>query len=98
MADRGQAAIVPALWSGYQDATLSQRSLASLRTLICPFERIIRHSPAGARVLDIGCGTGAMLNLLSSQGRISAGVGCEINAQALAAATQAARRLDVRNV
>lgn len=98
MDERGQKAIISALWNGYQDAAISQRALASLRTLICPFERIIRHIPPAARVLDVGCGTGAMLNLLASQGRISEGVGCEINQQALAAAENAARRLNVTSV
>ena len=47
MVEGGQGVIIPALWSGYQDATLAQRALASLRTVICPFERITRHIAAG---------------------------------------------------
>src|SRR5687767_4863984 len=93
MDEPGQRETIRTLWEAYRDAPLSQRLLASARTLICPFERIIRHVPHGSRVLDIGCGTGALLNLLAAQARISEGVGCEINQAALTAARKAAERL-----
>jgi 2-polyprenyl-3-methyl-5-hydroxy-6-metoxy-1,4-benzoquinol methylase len=92
MAER-QSDAVRELWDGYGDARLPHRLLAAGRTLICPFERIIRHVPPGSRVLDIGCGTGALLNLLASRGRIGESVGCDINPDALAAAERASRRL-----
>jgi 2-polyprenyl-3-methyl-5-hydroxy-6-metoxy-1,4-benzoquinol methylase len=81
------------LWRLYSKATLAQRALAAGRTYICPFDRLTRQVPHGAFVFDIGCGTGAFLNLLSHQGRISAAVGCDVNARALNAASQAAASL-----
>ncbi len=98
MADPSGSGTVALLWDGYRDASLAQRSLASLRTLICPFERIIRHVPPNARILDIGCGTGAMLNLLAARGCIREGIGCEINEGAIRAAEKAARRLSAPHV
>ncbi|MBX9737461.1 MAG: hypothetical protein K2X32_11100, partial [Phycisphaerales bacterium] len=44
------------------------RQLQRFRPYICPFEELIRHVPAGASVLDVGCGGGLWLHLLSATG------------------------------
>ena len=48
------------------------------------FEAISAMVPSGARVLDIGCGTGSLLNLLRERG--VCGTGIEIDGERLAAA------------
>jgi 2-polyprenyl-3-methyl-5-hydroxy-6-metoxy-1,4-benzoquinol methylase len=98
MGEPAQRHTVRTLWDAYRDAPLRHRLLASARTVICPFERIVRHVPPGARALDIGCGTGALLNLLASRGRISEGVGCDVDRDALAAAGKAAQQLGASGV
>src|SRR5262245_14310873 len=48
--------------------------------------------PAGARVLDVGCGTGANATVLAAPGRLVAGVDPSPIALSLAAGPSAARR------
>lgn len=62
------------------------RVFQRLRPRICPFEALLALVPAGARVLDIGCGSGLFLGLLAAHGRLGAGVGIDRDARALAVA------------
>jgi 2-polyprenyl-3-methyl-5-hydroxy-6-metoxy-1,4-benzoquinol methylase len=55
-----------------------ERTLMNWRPRICPFHLLIETIPTNAKVLDIGCGTGLMLFLLSHFERISTGVGIEV--------------------
>ena len=59
------------------------------RPYICPFEELLPLVPAGARVLDAGCGAGLFLGLLAECGRIGAGHGFDSSA----AAVELARRM-----
>jgi 2-polyprenyl-3-methyl-5-hydroxy-6-metoxy-1,4-benzoquinol methylase len=77
----------------YRDAALPQRLLATWRPSICPLAPLVAFVPAGARTLDIGCGSGALLLLLAAAGRIGNGVGCDISGTAIGAAIAARRRL-----
>jgi 2-polyprenyl-3-methyl-5-hydroxy-6-metoxy-1,4-benzoquinol methylase len=56
-----------------------ERFLMTWRPRICPFHILMEYIPAGSRVLDIGCGNGLWLLLLSRLGRISGGIGLELN-------------------
>lgn len=98
MASELDRAIIRSLWNGYSDSHLAVRILASARTLICPFDRITRYVPAGSRLFDIGCGTGALVNVLATQGQISEAIGCDIGRTAILAAQQAANRLGLSKV
>lgn len=89
--------IIQSLWGGYADSNFAVRFLAAFRTLICPFAPIALHIPAGSRVLDIGCGTGAFVNILAMQGHISEAVGCDVSQIALSAAKKAAKRLNLNS-
>lgn len=51
------------------------------RPRICPFHLLINAVPQDANVLDIGCGTGLLLFLLSHFQRIYRGVGIEVQRQ-----------------
>ena len=75
----------------YVDGPFIQRLLQHYRPYICPYEEIIPHIPKQARVLDIGAGCGLFLLLLRKFGRISTGVGIDVNARAIAYADRIAR-------
>jgi len=67
--------------------------IQSLRPYICPFGEVIELVPAGAHVLDVGCGSGLFLLFLASLGRIERGFGFDISGDAIAAAKAAASTL-----
>lgn len=50
--------------------------------------------PAGCRVLDVGCGTGRLLSLLSAQGAV--GTGVEVAPEMVAVARRANPQMDIR--
>ena len=56
------------------------------RSYICPFHRLIPFVPEGARILDVGTGSGLFLGLLWQLGRIREGVGFDAKASAIAVA------------
>lgn len=67
------------------------RLLQRLRPHICPFGDVMEQIPAGASVLDVGCGAGLFLLLLGRQGRLREGLGFDVSAPAVAAAQRAAQ-------
>lgn len=71
-----------------------RRLMMTYRPLICPFHEVFDAVPPGATVLDLGCGAGLLLNLLASERTIRAGVGIDLSAGAIAAATAANQRLN----
>lgn len=81
------------LRSIYRDASVPVRELNAWRHLICPYEPITRWVPQGARVLDFGCGAGAILMLLSERRTIASGIGCDVSREAVATAKAAQQRL-----
>lgn len=76
----------------YAGAPLFTRLLATLRPFICPFEVVLREVPANARALDIGCGSGIVLNLLAARGQLAQGTGLDLNRAAIKAAQAVAQR------
>jgi 2-polyprenyl-3-methyl-5-hydroxy-6-metoxy-1,4-benzoquinol methylase len=62
------------------------RILQTLRPRICPFAEIIAAIPKGARVLDVGCGGGVFLALLTHFDTTCTGSGFDTNPAAVAAA------------
>ena len=60
--------------------------LQKLRPYICPFGELINAVPVGARLLDVGCGSGLFLGLLAAYGRIEQGFGFDSNVKAIARA------------
>jgi len=63
-----------------------QRFLMTYRPRICPFDVLMDFVPKGSSVLDIGCGNGLWLFLLSRLGRIANGVGVEVDSEKIATA------------
>lgn len=74
----------------YGEGPVTQRLLQWYRPYICPYEQIIPYIPKQARVLDIGAGCGLFLLLLRKFGRVSAGLGIDVNAGAIAYADRIA--------
>jgi 2-polyprenyl-3-methyl-5-hydroxy-6-metoxy-1,4-benzoquinol methylase len=72
--------------------------LQILRPYICPFELIVPHVPAGAAVLDVGCGAGLFIGLLADSGRISSGLGFDSSGSAIGLARQMAKNLSANAV
>jgi 2-polyprenyl-3-methyl-5-hydroxy-6-metoxy-1,4-benzoquinol methylase len=77
----------------YNRGALVSSTLQTLRPYICPFEVLIRCVPVGSRVLDVGCGSGLLLGLLSHFGRISSGHGFDLDENAIRQAKRMARKL-----
>lgn len=75
---------------------LTRRTLQKWHPYICPFEEIIPLVPEGSTVLDIGCGSGLLLGLLSSTGRVRKGVGVEVSTAALKSARNMVEGMDQR--
>lgn len=70
----------------YTRGPLVLRTLNRYRPYICPFEALIEQVPPGSTVLDVGCGGGLLLSLLSTTGRLSLGVGFDVGEAAIATA------------
>jgi 2-polyprenyl-3-methyl-5-hydroxy-6-metoxy-1,4-benzoquinol methylase len=68
------------------------RLLQGLRPHICPFGDVMEQVPAGASVLDVGCGAGLFLLLLGQQGRIRDALGFDVSVPAIEAANRAAQK------
>lgn len=78
----------------FADAPRGRRMMQRYRPYICPFHLLIDYVPAGATVLDVGCGSGLFLGLLTRCGRISRGVGFDSDPQAIAAAQMMSKRIE----
>lgn len=75
----------------YADASSARvRLMTTYRSHICPLHEVIREVPEQARVLDVGCGHGLLLNLLAKLGRIRAGHGFDVASKAVRIASQVA--------
>lgn len=73
-------------------------ALQCWRPFICPFQPLLDAVPTGARILDVGCGSGLFLGLLAASGRISAGVGFDANAPAIERANRMRRKLNENDI
>ena len=67
----------------YPEGPLLFRALQRYRPYICPFEELIPEVPAGASVLDIGCGGGLFLGLVDAAGLRPEGTGFDVSAPAI---------------
>ncbi|MGE5258622.1 MAG: class I SAM-dependent methyltransferase [Hyphomicrobiales bacterium] len=52
-------------WKAYSDTPVSTRIHVTVRALTCPFGPLIDRFPKAGAVLDVGCGHGLLINLLS---------------------------------
>jgi 2-polyprenyl-3-methyl-5-hydroxy-6-metoxy-1,4-benzoquinol methylase len=80
----------------YRRGNPLQRWMAYGRPFISPFHVLVDHVPAGASLLDVGCGNGLWVNLLVSSAKISRGVGFDSSLPAIEAAREAPREYGAR--
>jgi len=52
-------------WKAYEGEPLTTRAHVVARALTCPFGPLIDRFPTKGAVLDVGCGHGLLINLLS---------------------------------
>lgn len=83
-----------ALLNRYGRVSFVVRLEQRLRLRICPFEEVVRHVPRSGRVLDLGCGFGALTQLLATETSERQVVGIEQIASRVAVARQAAQGLE----
>ncbi|GAB6052588.1 hypothetical protein JCM17960_14080 [Magnetospira thiophila] len=83
MTDLSPAALAHVARPLYARGSLLLRLIQGYRPLICPFGQMIDMIPAGARVLDVGCGSGLFLALLAHADRIGAGHGVDMSPMAI---------------
>ena len=69
------------------------RMLQSYRPFICPFGELMIEVPAGASVLDIGCGAGLFLGLLAATGHRIKGIGFDVSKHGIALAKAMGERV-----
>jgi 2-polyprenyl-3-methyl-5-hydroxy-6-metoxy-1,4-benzoquinol methylase len=67
----------------YREGPFLLRTLQHWRPYICPFENLVGHVPEGARVLDVGCGSGLLLSLMAGLGLKFEGVGFDVSRQGI---------------
>jgi len=63
------------------------------RPFICPFENLVGYVPEGARVLDVGCGSGLLLSLIAGLGLKFHGVGFDVSRQGIDLAHRMTQRV-----
>jgi 2-polyprenyl-3-methyl-5-hydroxy-6-metoxy-1,4-benzoquinol methylase len=73
--------------SGQGLLTRQKRLVSIYRPYYSPVGELLHHVRAGARVLEIGCGTGPILFLLNRFSEIAAGRGLDIDGEAIRIAT-----------
>jgi SAM-dependent methyltransferase len=70
-----------------------ERFFNAYRPNICPFEALVDAVPNASEVFDIGCGTGLFLYILRAEGKLSKGIGLDIDADRLSKGRGALGRL-----
>lgn len=72
------------------------RKVQILRPYICPFHKLIYLIPKDSSVLDVGCGSGLFLGLVSKKIRIRAGLGFDSSKSAINLARMMKKNLPVK--
>ena len=67
----------------YEGGSFIERLMLRYRPYICPFDEVLRRVPAGARVLDMGCGIGYLCALTAANCAPSRVLGIDVNADAI---------------
>lgn len=75
-----------------------QRLLTAYRPIICPFDLLVDAVPTESTVLDIGCGSGLFLFLLSRKRQIKNAVGIDRQESVVDAGRRAIWRTGLRTI
>lgn len=80
----------------YSNSSFTRRVIQTLRPFICPLDKIIQNVPANSDALDIGCGAGSLIGLLTKLNAIRSGKGLDIDKKAITDASKMSVYLDKR--
>lgn len=70
----------------FAEAPFVPRTLQTYRPYICPFDVLLQAVPPSSTVLDIGCGAGLFLALLTKYKGVAGAIGVDLNSQAISIA------------
>jgi len=72
----------------YQTGSWPLRAMQRWRPYICPFEQLLPLIPRGSSVLDVGCGGGLLLFLVTAHDPSARGTGIDVSASSIGFAQQ----------
>lgn len=81
----------------FRDSTTKYRLMQKYRPYICPYDELIELVPNRSTILDIGCGGGLFLGLLSATNRITLGHGFDSSEPAIDTAKKMANQVSSSN-
>ncbi len=67
----------------YKTGSWPLRAMQRWRPYICPFDQVLPVIPEGSSVLDVGCGGGLLLFLLTAYDRAAHGTGIDVSASSI---------------
>jgi len=74
----------------FRGGSTKYRLMQKYRPYICPYDTLLQHVPQGSTILDIGCGGGLFLGLLTGTNRIQHGHGFDSSEDAIETANRMA--------
>lgn len=77
------------IWQAYRDCPIGARLRVLARYVSCPYGPLLCLFPSTARILDVGCGDGLLLFLLSRELKSRRYAGIDIDAKKIAIARRA---------
>jgi len=77
------------IWQAYRDCPISARLRVLARYVLCPYSSLLGLFPSAGRILDVGCGDGLLLFLLSLEAKSRTYVGIDIDESKIAIARRA---------
>ncbi len=93
MANNTESALTPSALRDlardlYPRSASFRRLIQINRPLICPFGSLIAQVPENSRVLDVGCGSGLFIALLSARKKVSLALGFDASDKAISLARE----------
>jgi SAM-dependent methyltransferase len=93
---RSLTALARAIYADGTPLTIQRLVTTVYRPFYGSFADILRWVPPGARLVDVGCGSGALLLLAGALRQLSSGFGCDANPASIAIAERANRWPQIR--
>lgn len=77
------------IWQAYRDCPIGARIRVLNRYILCPYKHLLGLFPPAGRILDVGCGDGLLLFLLSLELKSRTYVGIDVDENKIANARRA---------